>query len=116
MKILIVDDSSDAAESFQMLLELDGHDVKVAPTGEVALALFDDFLPDAALIDISLPGMDGYTLARELRSRAYQPSPRLIAVTGYGGADDLRRSAEAGFDKHLTKPISYDSLATHLVA
>ncbi len=102
-KVLVVDDNADAAETLSQLLELLGHEPRTAGDGNAALACFDEFHPDVVLLDIGLPGMDGYEVARHLRARG--GSVRLVALTGWGQADDKRRAAEAGFDTHWTKPI-----------
>jgi DNA-binding response OmpR family regulator len=111
LRILIVDDNRDAAESLAMCLDLDGHQTHRAHDGESALAVASEFQPQAAILDIGLPGMNGYELARCLRRQANSdPPPILIAVTGWGTEDDRRRTQEAGFDLHLVKPIDPDEL------
>jgi PAS domain S-box-containing protein len=110
-RVLVVEDSADARQSLRLLLELAGHQVETSEDGPAGLAKVDAFRPEVALIDLGLPGMDGYEVARELRSRPETKAIRLVAVTGYGQADDRRRSLEAGFDAHLTKPVSPDHLA-----
>jgi CheY-like chemotaxis protein len=106
---MVVDDLPDARESLRRLLEIDGHEVAVAADGPESLRELHQFRPDAAFIDIGLPGIDGYTLARQLRAAAGD-SIRLIALNGYGGEEDRRAAREAGFDAHLTKPVSLDEL------
>jgi CheY-like chemotaxis protein len=109
-KILIVDDSTDSARMFALLLSLQGHDVRVAHDGTEALACAASFLPDAAFLDIRLPGMDGYELARRLRQIPTLADVLLTAVTGFGDDDDLGRAREAGFDHHLLKPADPEAV------
>jgi PAS domain S-box-containing protein len=104
-KVLIVDDCEEATELMALSLARLGHEVRVAPDGEAALAAVSSFAPDAVLLDISLPGMDGYELARRLRSSLSPHAPRFIAITGHGSPADRRRSLEAGFAAHLVKPV-----------
>ncbi len=103
-RILLVDDNRDGAEMLAELLRAAGHEVVVAFDGPSALGTLPTFKPDVALLDIGLPVMDGYDLARKLR-RALPEPPRLVAITGYGQEHDRRRSLEAGFDAHLVKPV-----------
>jgi CheY-like chemotaxis protein len=110
LRILVVDDNVDAAESIAMLLSMDGHDVRSVHDAQRALDLAAEFLPDLVLLDIGLPGMDGYEVARRLRSRAEITQTRLVAVTGYGQQEDRDRAREAGFDQHLVKPVEPDAL------
>jgi signal transduction histidine kinase/DNA-binding response OmpR family regulator len=109
--ILVVDDNEDAAEVLATGLELLGHRTRVAHDGPAALRVTADFKPDLALLDIGLPVMDGYELARRLRQDPSLAHIRLVAVTGYGQDSDRRRSKEAGFDAHLVKPIQLPELA-----
>ena len=113
-RTLVVDDNHDAAESLAMLLSLDGHEVEAVFSPEQALARAADFRPDVVLLDIGLPGMDGYEVARRLRSLPDGPRIRLIALTGYGQSEDRRRALEAGFDAHLVKPVEPGKLAQAL--
>lgn len=108
-RILIVEDHADARESLQAMLEMDGHEVAVAADAVEALARFRLFSPEVVLVDIDLPGMNGYEWGRQIRSR-YGQAARLVAVTGYDGSADRRRTVEAGFDKHLVKPVPYEEL------
>ena len=103
-RILIVDDNADAAESIAVLMEIDGHAVKTVTDAMQALACLETFAPDVAIIDIGLPGMNGYELAAGIRANRTLPKPLLIALTGYGQAEDFDRSREAGFDHHFVKP------------
>jgi len=109
-RILIADDNQDAAESLSMLLELAGHEVRIAHQGRAALAIARTFRPDTALLDIGMPDLSGYEVAKELRQEPWATRLRLIAVTGWGQEDDRRRALQAGFDHYLTKPIDPDQL------
>jgi signal transduction histidine kinase/DNA-binding response OmpR family regulator len=115
-RVLVVDDNVDGADSLGRLLQLDGHHVRLAHDGPTALAAADEFRPDAIVLDIGLPGMDGFEVARRLRGRVDTPPAMLVAVTGYGRTEDRRRSREAGFDHHLVKPVDLDQLRELLVA
>ena len=110
-KILVVDDNGDAAESLGSLLGLLGAEVRIANSGASALAAFDAYRPNAVLLDIGMPDIDGYTVARRIRERFDSSAVTLIAMTGWGQEQDRRRSAEAGFDHHLVKPPDIDVLA-----
>jgi PAS domain S-box-containing protein len=110
MKLLIVDDNRDGAESMAMLQELLGHQTRLAHTGPDAVAAAREFLPDVILLDIGLPGMDGYEVARRLRSMPLLADTLLIALTGYGSEEDRQRAREAGFDEHLAKPADPEHL------
>jgi signal transduction histidine kinase len=103
-RILVVDDNADAAESIAVLMEIDGHEVKTVTDAMQALACLETFVPDVAIIDIGLPGMNGYELATGIRANRALRKPMLIALTGYGQAEDFDRSREAGFDHHFVKP------------
>lgn len=107
-RIVIVDDNRDASSSLAMLLRLGGHDVEVAADGASAIALVQDIQPDLALLDIGLPGMSGYEVARRLRQAGC--AVPLAAITGYGTPEDRERSRAAGFDHHFVKPIDPASL------
>jgi len=111
-RVLVVDDNVDSAESLALALTLEGHDAKLAYDGPGAVEVALAFKPQVALLDIGLPGMNGYELARQLRQRPGGRDMALIALTGYGQAEDRRKSREAGFDHHLTKPVNYDTLVT----
>ena len=108
-RILVVEDNDDAREMLREALALSGHEVSVARDGKSALALAARDVPEVALVDIGLPDMDGYELARRLRSSA-GGSILLVALTGYGQSEDRRRALDAGFDLHLTKPVESDRL------
>jgi signal transduction histidine kinase/ActR/RegA family two-component response regulator len=107
-RLLIVDDEADARESLRALLQLEGHRVSDAADGPSGLDEISRFAPEVALIDIGLPGMDGYELAR--RARALYPRVQLVAITGYGQAEDREKARAAGFAAHLVKPFSYEEL------
>ena len=112
--VLIVDDNKFAADSLASVLELAGHQPRVAYNGHDALGLIDSFVPEVVLLDIGLPGMDGFEVAREMRRHKRLKGVLLMAVTGYGHDEVLQRSAEAGFDHHLVKPLDLDALLTML--
>lgn len=105
-RVLVVDDNLDGAESLELLLRFWHHDARSTHDPHEALAIASSFRPQIALLDIGLPGMSGYELARRLRSLPALAGTTLIALTGYGGEDDRRRSREAGFDQHLVKPAT----------
>jgi signal transduction histidine kinase/CheY-like chemotaxis protein len=109
-RVLIADDNVDAAESLAILLRLAGHEVRVAHDGPCALRLAIDERPDVVVLDIGMPGMNGYEVARCLRREEWGRALRLIAVTGWGQDEDRRRALAAGFDSHLTKPFEPESL------
>ena len=109
-RVLIADDNEDAADSLGMLLELAGHQVRIAHGGLAALKIAAEFRPDAVLLDIGMPDLNGYDTARALRAAPGGADLELIALTGWGHADDKLRAAEAGFDRHLTKPVDPDEL------
>ncbi len=113
-RILVVDDNVDAATTLGMLLRLGGHEVLLSHDGPAALEAARSFVPDVVLLDIGLPGLDGYGVARVLRQSPETESALLIAVSGYGQDEDRRRSREAGFDQHLTKPVDFDVLTALL--
>ena len=113
-RVLLVDDNVDAVESMEILLQAFGYEVSTAVHPDLALAQLESFAPAAAVIDIGLPGMDGYQLATEIRRRLAGKPMRLIAFTGYGGADDIARARVAGFDAHLVKPVEIDRLLAAL--
>jgi PAS domain S-box-containing protein len=111
-RVLVVDDNNDAAMTLKLGLEAVGHIVVTAPDGPTALELARMFQPEVAFLDIGLPAMDGYELARHLRQvPGIAPDLKLIAVTGYGLESDRQRTLAAGFSAHLVKPVSFDSLA-----
>ncbi|MEM5314602.1 response regulator [Paraburkholderia sp. JHI869] len=109
-RVLIADDNVDSASSLLMLLELEGHEVRVAHDGPSALALAQSFRPHVAILDIGLPGMDGHALAKALRAEPATARVQLIALTGYGQERDRQAASEAGFDRHLVKPAPFDEI------
>ena len=110
VRILLVDDNADSTDALGTMLELEGHEVKRAHSGPDALSIVESFTPDVALIDISMPGMDGVELAQMLRLRAQCSLTKLVALTGYIDGASRYRSDERVFDGHLTKPLSLDDL------
>ena len=113
--ILIIEDHDDAREALRALLELEGHSVEAAASGPKGVELAQANMPDIALVDIGLPEVDGYEVARRLRGLT-SGRPYLIALTGYGQPDDIKRARDAGFDAHLLKPVDPDALAKVLSA
>jgi PAS domain S-box-containing protein len=111
LRVLVVDDNVDSADSMALLLSLDGHETRTAFDGPGALAAAAEFLPQAVLLDIGLPGMDGYEVARRMRELPGLRNVLMIAITGYGQEDDRARSKAAGFDHHLVKPVDPDALS-----
>jgi two-component system CheB/CheR fusion protein len=109
-RILVVDDNTDAAESLADLLRIYGHDVRAVHDGLTALELMPAFAPSVVFLDIGMPGLDGYEVARRLRRMPEGEQALLIAVTGFGRLEDRQRSQEAGFDRHVTKPLNPNSL------
>jgi CheY-like chemotaxis protein len=107
--VVVIDDNEDGANSLKELLELAGHDVRVALNGPAGVSLARDFQPDVVICDIGLPGMDGYEVARTIRAHTPRP-PLLIALSGYAAPEDARRAQAAGFDRHVAKPPSLDRL------
>jgi len=110
LKVVVVDDNRDAAGSLAMLLELLGHDVRVAYDGDAAVRIAGEFHPDLALLDLGMPNVSGYEACRRMRSEPWGTRMTIIAVTGWGQEEDRRQSADAGFDHHLVKPVSPDTL------
>jgi CheY-like chemotaxis protein len=110
LRVLLVDDNADAADMVGAGLQAMGYVVRVTYDGPSALSAAMDFKPDVALVDIGLPGIDGYELAARLREMDVGRSMRLVALTGYGQERDFRRSREAGFDEHLVKPVDFEKL------
>jgi signal transduction histidine kinase/DNA-binding response OmpR family regulator len=115
-RVLIVDDNTDAADSLSMLLAMQGHTLEVAYSGQEAIRRAEIFRPEVALLDIGLPGMSGFELARRLRAMPQLQGIRLVAITGYGQPEDYQRTHEAGFDDHLVKPIEQSALQRTLAA
>jgi CheY-like chemotaxis protein len=114
MRVMIVDDHADSLHSVGRLLRVLGYDVRAARDGPEALSCAAAFLPDAALIDLSLPGMDGCDVARRLRALEATRATRLIAMTGWATRESASRTKEAGFDMHLVKPLTMNVLTDAL--
>ena len=113
-RVLLVDDNTDGLDMMRLALETKGHEVQSAGNGNDALVVAAAFQPDVAVLDIGLPGIDGYELARALR--AAQPHLRLIALTGYGQDSDAAAATQAGFDAHCTKPLTIAGLLDQIAA
>ena len=109
-RVLLVDDNTDLVLMVALGLRREGYSVRTAGTGPDGLKAVQDWQPDIVLLDIGLPGMDGYEVARQLRADPGIHSPRLIALTGYARETDIAKSREAGFDAHLIKPFEFDDL------
>ena len=109
-RILLVDDNPDVVDSLALFLRLAGYEVQTADNGADAMKAATALQPDVVLLDIGLPGMDGYEVARQLRQQPRMAKAQLIAMTGYGSEEDRRRAREAGFDFHLTKPVDPNDL------
>jgi CheY-like chemotaxis protein len=114
LRVLIVEDNRDAADSLKMLLELLGHEARVACTGPEGVAATHAYTPDVLLCDIGLPGCSGWEVVRKVHQDPTAMGVRCVAITGYATAEDRRRSAEAGFDGHLAKPLEMGELLTVL--
>ncbi|HET7731592.1 MAG TPA: response regulator [Usitatibacter sp.] len=108
-RVLVVDDNEDAADSLATLLGVMGYEVKTAYDGPEAIEAADAFVPEVALLDIGLPRLSGYDIARHIREQRGQ-EVLLVAITGWGQEDDRRRAREAGFDHHFTKPADFEVL------
>ncbi|HXO21354.1 MAG TPA: response regulator [Thermoanaerobaculia bacterium] len=116
MRVLVLDDHADTVDVLSTLLEMWGHQVRPLKDSQTAVAAALEFQPHAALIDIGMPAVSGYDVARALRRQTALNGVRLIAVTGFGRAEDRRRTREAGFDHHLLKPIDPSELRLLLEA
>jgi len=114
-RILLADDNADALESLATVLRLRGHEVFSASDGAIALEAASRHVPEVALLDIGMPLLDGYEVARRIRAQEWGKAMTLVALTGWGQDADRRRSREAGFDTHLVKPLDLDQLS-HLLA
>jgi len=104
-RIVVADDNEDSAQSFAMLLSFSGHEVHIAHDGAAALDALREVRPDVAFLDIGMPGLTGYEVAQAVRAEPWGREIKLIAVTGWGQAEDSQRARSAGFDRHLVKPI-----------
>ena len=109
-EVLVVDDNADTARGMELILKFNGHDVQTANDGRAAISVAQVYRPDIVLLDIGLPGMDGYQVAARLRQEESSKGAVIIAVSGYGQEEDRRRSQEAGFDHHMVKPVDHDAL------
>ena len=110
LRIMIVDDNKDAADTCEMLLQLLGHEVRTAHAGRSVRALAETFRPHVLLLDIGLPDISGYEVAKQIRSTTWGQNAVLIAVTGWGQEEDKRMAFAAGFDHHLVKPVDPGTL------
>jgi CheY-like chemotaxis protein len=108
--VLLADDNRDAADSLALLLEMNGHSVMVGYSGEEALQLARKSVPSAMILDIGMPDMTGYEVARRVRAERWGRDIYLIAVTGWGQMEDKARAIASGFDHHLTKPVDPDEV------
>jgi CheY-like chemotaxis protein len=111
-----VDDNRDAGDSLSMILKILGAEVRVARDGPEALAALPDYDPEIVLLDIGMPGMDGYEVARRIRADKPGPRPAIVALTGWGQEQDRREARAAGFDHHLVKPAEIGALKTLLTS
>jgi CheY-like chemotaxis protein len=109
-RVLIVDDSEDGAESLAMLLQFAGHETFKAHDGFEAIEAAGRLRPDAVLLDIGLPGLNGYEACRRIRQEPWGKDLVLVALTGWGQEEDRQQSREAGFDAHMVKPVNHDAL------
>jgi CheY-like chemotaxis protein len=109
-RIVIADDGRDTADSLAALLTIMGHEVKVAYDGQEAVTVAATFRPDVMILDVGMPKLDGYQVARRVREEPWGRAVLLVAMTGWGRADDRRRAEESGFDRHFTKPADITEL------
>ncbi len=115
-RVLVVDDNVDAADSLAMLLKLSGQDVIVTHNGTTALERAREHRPRLVLLDIGLPGMDGYEVCRRMRAEPLTEKAVMVALTGWGQDEDRQRSLQAGFDHHVVKPVDWKALGTLLTS
>jgi len=115
-RVLVVDDNRDAADSLAILLRFSGVEVHVAHDGSAALEAMRVFQAEIVILDLGMPGMDGYDVARRIRQNRQHKDVVLIALTGWGQPEDRKRSNEAGFDHHLVKPVEVDALQALLAS
>lgn len=113
-RVLVVDDNHDSAATLAMLLEMTGHETLTTHDGAESVEAAERFRPDVVLLDLGLPGMDGFEVCRAIRSRPWSRHTTMVAVTGWGQTDDRRKSEEAGFDAHLVKPVGYSDIESLL--
>ena len=109
-RVLLVDDNPDSSEPLSLLLQTKGFETRICLDGQEALAAADEFRPDCVVLDLGLPGIDGYEVARQLRARPDGADLVLVALTGWAGREVRTRAAEAGFDYHLVKPVNWEEL------
>ncbi len=109
-RVLVVDDNHDAGDTMSQILELLGADVRTARDGLQALAAFADYRPSVVLLDIGMPGMNGYEVAQAIRARYPGDATKLVALTGWGQDEDRRKARDAGFDHHMVKPADIAAL------
>ncbi|MCA1685123.1 MAG: response regulator [Planctomycetia bacterium] len=110
LRVLVVDDNAHAADVLAKIIRLWGHETRVTHDGPGAIDEAKESLPDVVLLDIGLPGMDGYAVAREIRREHAFRRITLVALTGYGREEDLEKAAGAGFDRHMLKPVPLEDL------
>ncbi len=110
LRVLVVDDHIDLVDSLATVIEHFGHQAQTAATGEQALAQMEAWCPDLVLVDVGLPDMTGYEVARQARLHLWGQAMTLIAMTGWGGIEDEKRSLAVGFDQHILKPLDLDRL------
>jgi DNA-binding response OmpR family regulator len=109
-RVLLVDDDPDSSEPLSLLLQSKGHETRVVTDGAEAISVADEFKPNCVLLDLGLPQMDGYEVARRLRKRPYGSDVVLVALTGWAGREIRTKAAEAGFDYHIVKPVNWDEV------
>ena len=109
-RVLIIEDDPDSSDSLREALELDGHEIAVALNASEGLSKARDLHPDVVVCDIGLPDSDGYTVAQTLRAEKSLENACLVAISGYGRPDDMKRASQAGFTHHFTKPISLEAV------
>jgi len=115
-RVLVIDDNQDSAETLAMVLRLQGHSVQTAHDGFKAVTAAERFRPDMVVLDLGMPGMDGYEVARTIRAQRWGRNMLLVAQTGWGQPEDRRRTQQAGFDAHITKPVDSATLTALLAA
>lgn len=116
LRVLVVDDNTDAADSLAEVLQLLDHDARAVYGGRQAVAELRSYRPQVVLLDLSMPDIDGFETLKLLRAEADVPTAHVIAMTGHSGADDIARCRAAGFDEHLTKPVTIEQLMKSLDA
>ena len=109
-RVLLVDDDPDSSEPLSLLLQAKGHETRVVTDGAAAISVADEFKPNCVLLDLGLPQMDGYEVARQLRKRPYGGGVVIVALTGWAGREIRTKAAEAGFDYHIVKPVNWDEV------